>query len=250
MSALTISLIICGLLVGGALTGALLRRVLPDHHLDAHAKDIVRLGCALIATISGLVLGLLINSAKTTYDAQRDEIRQLATSITLLDHMLELYGSEARPARQLMRDAVPTLVDRIWTDVPAKAAEGPFTASTVGRAAFHAIQTLTPGTEIQRQYHRQALLAANQILQARLILFEQSTARMPFIFLVVLVFWLCILFASFSLFSPLNPTGFGALVLIALSASGAVFLILEMYQPFTGLMQIDSTPLRLALAPL
>ena len=69
MSALTISLIVCGLLIGGALTGALLRRVLPDHHLDSHAKDIVRLGCALIATISGLVLGLLINSAKTTYDA-------------------------------------------------------------------------------------------------------------------------------------------------------------------------------------
>ncbi len=94
------------------------------------------------------------------------------------------------------------------------------------------------------------MLAANQILQARLILFEQSTARMPLIFLVVLVFWLSILFASFSLFSPLNPTGFGALVLIALSASGAIFLILEMYQPFTGLMQIDDAPLRQALAPL
>ncbi|MGE0579167.1 hypothetical protein, partial [Reyranella sp.] len=212
MSALAISLIICALLVGGALTGALLRRVLPDHHLDTHAKDIVRLGCALIATISGLVLGLLINSAKTTYDAQRDEIRQMATNITLLDHMLELYGPEATTARQLMREAVPTMVDRIWTDGPAKTADGPFTSSRIGRTAFHAIQTLAPGDESQRQYHRQALLAANQVLQARLILFEQSTARMPLLFLIVLVFWLCILFASFSLFSPLNPTGLGALV--------------------------------------
>ena len=161
--------------------------------------------------------------------------------------MLELYGAESRTARQLMREAIPTLIERIWTDGPAG---GPFTSSAVGRAAFHAIQILTPGTETQRQYQRQALLAANQMLQARLILFEQSTARMPPIFLVVLVFWLCILFASFSLFSPLNPIGFGALVLIALSASGAIFLILEMYRPFTGLMQIDSTPLRQALAPL
>jgi hypothetical protein len=243
-------LIICALLVGGALVGALLRHLLPDHHLDTHAKDIVRLGCALIATISGLVLGLLINSAKTTYDAQRDEIRQLATNITLLDHMLELYGSEATPARQLVREALPVLVDRIWSNGPAKSADGPFTASPTGRAAFHAIQTLAPGNGTQQQYQRQALLAANQILQARLILFEQSTSRMPLIFLIVLVFWLCILFASFSLFSPLNPTGFGALVLIALSASGAIFLILEMYQPYTGLMQLDSTPLRQALAPL
>jgi hypothetical protein len=149
-----------------------------------------------------------------------------------------------------MREAVPTMVDRIWADHPARTADGPFTSSTAGRAAFHALQTLVPDNETQRQYYRQALLAANQILQVRLILFEQSTSRMPFIFLVVLVFWLCILFASFSLFSPLNPIGFGALVLIALSASGAVFLILEMYQPFTGLMQIDDAPLRQALAPL
>lgn len=250
MSALAISLLICALLVGGALLGALLRNLLPDHHLDTHAKDIVRLGCALIATIAGLVLGLLINSAKTTYDAQRDEIRQLATNLTLLDHMLELYGAESRPARQLIRDALPVLVDRIWTDGPSGSANAPFTSTTVGRAAFHALQTLTPANETQHQYQRQALLAANQILQARLLLFEQSTTRMPFVFLVVLVFWLCILFTSFSLFSPLNPIGFGALVLIALSASGAIFLILEMYQPFAGIMQIDSAPLRQALAPL
>ena len=67
---------------------------------------------------------------------------------------------------------------------------------------------------------------------------------------MVLVFWLYILFASFSLFSPVNPTAFATLSVIALSASGAIFLILELYRPFSGLMQIDSEPLRQALAPL
>jgi hypothetical protein len=66
----------------------------------------------------------------------------------------------------------------------------------------------------------------------------------------VLMFWLFILFASFSLFSPLSPTALAAVVVIALSASGAIFLILELSQPFSGLMQIDSTPVRHALAPL
>ena len=73
---------------------------------------------------------------------------------------------------------------------------------------------------------------------------------MPTPFLAVLVFWLFILFVSFSLFSPLSPTAMAALVVIALSASGAIFLILEMYQPFSGIMQIDREPLRQALAPL
>jgi len=84
----------------------------------------------------------------------------------------------------------------------------------------------------------------------RLVLFEQSSGGIPVPFLVVLVSWLTILFVSFSLFTPLSPTAFVALVLIALSASGAIFLILEMYQPFSGLMQISSEPLRKALAPL
>lgn len=250
MSALTVSLIICALLVGGALTGALLRRLLPDHHLDTHAKDIVRLGCALVATIAGLVLGLLINSAKTTYDTQHDEIRQIATNIALLDHLLEQYGPEAKPVRQQVRDALPVLADRIWSDGATKSADEPFASSAVGRSAFQSIQRLAPGNDSQRHYRTQAVQVATTILQARLILFEQSTARMPLVFLIVLVFWLCILFASFSLFSPLNPTAFGAIVVIALSASGAIFLILELYRPFSGLMQIDSAPLRQALAPL
>jgi hypothetical protein len=69
-------------------------------------------------------------------------------------------------------------------------------------------------------------------------------------FLAVLVFWLAIIFASFSLFTRLNSTLVTALVVFALSASAALFLILEMSQPFVGLMQIPSAPLRNALSPL
>jgi hypothetical protein len=70
---------------------------------------------------------------------------------------------------------------------------------------------------------------------------------MPPVLLGVLVAWLFVLFVSFSLFSPLKPTAITAVAVIALSASGAIFLILEM---FTGIMRIDSTRLRQALAPL
>jgi hypothetical protein len=251
LSAIATSFVICAVLVGGVLVGALLRRVLPEHHLDTHAKDVVRLGCALIATISGLVLGLLINSAKTNFDTQRDEIRQLTANIILLDHLLTQFGPEARPARGLIRDATAGIVDRIWSDGTIKPAHNaPFTSTAVGVAADRAIRSLSPTTDAQRVYQSQAIQTVNVILQARLILYEQSSGRMPTPFLAVLVFWLFILFVSFSLFSPLSPAALAALVVIALSASGAIFLILEMYQPFSGIMQIDSEPLRQALAPL
>jgi hypothetical protein len=249
VSATTTSLIICAILIGGALSGVLLRRLLPDHHLDAHAKDIVRLGCALIATITGLVLGLLINSGKNSFDAQRDDIRQLTAKIEMLDYLLDEYGPQARPAREELRRALPDMIDRIWDDGATKQGK-PFVATAVGHTTYRAIAALSPTSEAERTLRNQALELANTILQTRLILHEQSSTRMPLPFLVVLVFWLYILFASFCLFSPLNPTAFAALAVIALSASGAIFLILELYRPFSGLMQIESGPLRQALAPL
>jgi hypothetical protein len=245
------SLVIFAILVAGVLLGALLRRSLPEHHLDSHAKDAVRLGCALMATISGMVLGLLTNSANNNFNVQRDEIRQMAAAVIQLDHHLSEYGPETLPVRRQLRDAIAAVADRIWNDGTVKSTpNAPFTSTAAGDAVYKAVRSLTPTSDAQRFYQAQAMQTTNAILQMRLVLFEQSGGGIPVPFLVVLVFWLTILFTSFSLFTPLSPTAFAALVLIALSAAGAIFLILEMYQPFSGLMQISSEPLRKALAPL
>lgn len=250
LSPLALSLIIWAGLVAGALGGVVLRRALPDHHLDTHAKDIVRLGCALIATIAGLVLGLLVNSANTSFNTQRDEVRQLAANMILIDLMLDQYGPDARPARALLRAAIPAIVDRLWVD--ENAASPPPSIANRGptEVAFRAVRALKPADEEQRYFQAQALQAFTSASHTRYILFEQSGSNILTPFLVVLVFWLVLLFASFSLFSPMSPVAVGALVLIALSVSGAIFLILEMYSPFGGLMQIDPAPLRNALVPL
>jgi hypothetical protein len=250
LSPTAVSLLVCSLLVAGALCGALLRRLLPENHLDQHAKDIVRLGAALIATIVGLVLSLLINSAKTNFDVQRDETRRLAASIILLDNMLEQYGPEARPVRVALRTALPGLIERLWSDAELGSQVASFTPNAIGEDAYRAVVALSPATDSQRFHKSRALEIASSILQQRLVLFEQSGGRMPRMLLVVLVSWLFVLFVSFSLFSPLNPTALAAVAVIALSASGAIFLIYEMYHPFTGVMQIDSGPLRRALPPL
>jgi hypothetical protein len=244
------SLIIWALLVGGSLCGVLLRRVLPQHYLDAHAKDIVRLGCALIATISGLVLGLLINSANTSFNTQRDEIRQMSANLILVDQLLQQYGPEARSARQILRNAVPAMVKRLWSDGAMKAGAMTFAGTHEGASTYHALRSLKPTDAEQRYFQTQALQVLTAVAQTRFILFEQSNGGIPTPFLVILVFWLVLLFTSFSLFSPMSPAAFVALVLIALSASGAIFLILEMFDAFGGAMQISSEPLRQALAPL
>jgi hypothetical protein len=251
MSPWAIALVVCGFMLAGALFGVLLRKILPAEHLNEHSKDVIRLGCGLVATISALVLGLLITSAKNTYDTQRNEIRQMTANVILLDSQLKRYGPETRPARQSLRDAIEPAIDKIWGHRPEKSLTGmPFESSAVGEQVYTDIQELAPQTDTRRALRAQALQTANNITESRVMLFEQSDGATPFALLAVLSFWLTILFASFTLFSPLNPTGCVAVVIIALSASGAIFLILEMNTPFSGLMQISSAPVRNALAPL
>src|SRR5262244_1357445 len=95
VSAMAVSWIVLACILGGALLGMFLRKTLPGHHLSDDAKDVVRLGTGLIGTIAALVLGLLIASAKSSYDTQSSQVRQITADIILVDLLLEQYGSEA-----------------------------------------------------------------------------------------------------------------------------------------------------------
>jgi hypothetical protein len=251
LAVVAISLLAFFVMLAGAVAGIGLRRILPQHHLNDHSKDVVRLGSALVATMSALVLGLLITSAKNTYETQRNEVRQIAAKLVLLDSQLQRYGPEARHARELQRQSMGPLVDRIWGDRAVKSATGaPFQPTVEGEQVYEAIEALSPQNEVQRTLKFQALQSTTSITEQRVLLSEQSDAGLPWPLLVMLVFWLTILLASFTLFSPINPTSGVVLVIIALSASGAIFLIVEMTSPFTGLMQIPSDSLRNALGVL
>src|SRR5262249_42111087 len=238
-------------ILGGGFAGTLLRKALPDHHLTNDTRDIIRLGAGLIGTIAALVLGLLIASARSSYDTQSGQVQRLTSDVILLDQLLNQYGPEARPIRQLMREALGPLVERLWQEGGGTAGkDAPFEATAAAEMALAKIGDLVPQTDAQRSLKERAIKVSTDLQQTRLALFVQAGSSIPVPFLVVLVFWLAIIFASFNLFSRLNPTHVVAMVVFALSASAALFLIVEMSEPFAGLMQIPSGPLRRALAPL
>jgi hypothetical protein len=251
MSALSISLIAFVIILAGVFAGALLRRTLPKEHLADDAKDVVRLGTGLIGTIAALVLGLLIASAKSSYDTQAGQVQHITADVVLLDQLLAQCGSEARPIRELIRQAIGPLIGRLWRENGAASTrDAPFAATGVAEDAFAKIGELTTQTDAQRSLKARAIQVSTDLVQTRLALFVQAGSSIPMPFLAVLVFWLAVIFASFSLFARLNPTLIAGLGVFALSASCALFLILEMSQPFAGVMQIPSAPLRNALAPL
>ena len=251
MNALNTALIALAMILGGAIVGVGLRRALPERHLADDTKDLVRLGTGLIGTIAALVLGLLIAAANGSYGTQSGHIQQMAADIILLDQLLAQYGEGAKPAREELRRTIPPLVDRIWRDSWSDTAHhSTFEATKSGEATASMILALAPQNDAQRVIKDRAIQVTSDLAQTRFLMFEQSGGTIPLPFLVVLIFWLAIIFMSFGMFSRLNPVSGIALVVFAVSAAGALFLVLELSNPFAGLMQISSAPLRDALAPL
>ena len=251
MSPLSMSVIVFACVFGGAVIGIFLRNRLPEHHLSGDTKDVVRLGTGLIGTIAALVLGLLIASANSTFETRSTPVQQLTADIVLLDRILAQYGPETASARNLLRRAVAAMADQIWRENGATSRKAePFEASAASLSFYDNILKLSPRDETQRSLQARAIDTAQDLGKTRLLLFAEAGAVIPMPFLVVLISWLAIIFASFSLFADNNTTTIIALGVFALSASASIFLILELSQPFTGLMMISSEPLRSALTPL
>ena len=249
MSPLVISAIVFSCIFGGTLLGMILRAILPEHHLSADSKDVVKLAMGLIGTMAALLLGLLVASAKASYDARRSELIQMSANLVLLDRVLAHYGPETDEDRDLLRRSVAGLLARIWSEDGNQAANlDPAAAGS--EVLYDKVQQLSPKNDAQRTLQSQALSMVINLGQTRWLLFEQSGSSISMPFLVVMVLWLSVIFAGFGLFAPHNMTVVVSLLLAALSVSGAIFLILELDRPFEGLIQISNTPLRSALGHL
>jgi hypothetical protein len=249
LSAIAIGLVVFALVYASALLAMVVHGKLPDNHLTSDSKDVVKLGVALIATMSALVLSLLVSSAKTAFDTRSNQLVQAASDIVLLDRALARYGPETKEARSLLQLDVAETVERFWPENGPKRTSIQSGASPA-EAMYDKVDELTPQNEAQRALRNQALSLAINVGQLRLLMLAHMGSSIPLPFLVILVFWLCIIFASFGLFAPRNATVIAVLGVCALSVAGAIFLIIELDRSFEGLLQVSGAPLRAALAQL
>jgi ABC-type multidrug transport system fused ATPase/permease subunit len=251
MPPVAIGLLAFGLALAGILVGSVMQRTLPKGQLSPDSKEVVKLSLGIVATLAALVLGLLVASAKTTYSAREGEINQITAYVILLDNLLAKYGEGAQAARASLRRAISPMADHIWREaqsVPVQSA--PFKASAEGEAFYQRVQELQPSNDIQHGLKQRIIEVALDLAKARLLLFSHLGSSIPFPFLAVLLLWMTILFAGFSLMAPPNTITLASLIVCALSVSAAIFLILGLDQPFSGLMAIESKSLMNALLPL
>ena len=250
MSPVTISWIVFACVFAGAVLGIALRRTLPEHHLSNDSKDVVKLGMSLIATMAALVLALLIASAKGSHDMQSTDVTEMSADFILLDRTLARYGPETTGIRTLIPVTIANVLKQTWS-ADAYRSENLDRAIGTGADTFYVkIRQLEPRSEFQHALYAQTLQLSMELGRKRALLLEQTGNSIAMPFLVVLVFWLALIFASFGLFAPTNSTVIGVLLACALSVAGAIFLILELDRPFQGLLQISSAPLRSALVHL
>ena len=237
-------------LFGAGLLGVRVRAALPEDHLSSETKDAVKFGMGLVATMAALVLGLLVASTKGAYDTQKNEVAQMAAKIVFLDRVLANYGSESAESRDLLRHSVGSAINHMWPDKKSSQAAQLDPSVSSGEAFFNSIQKLSPQNDVQRSLKSQAAQIATDLGQMRWLLFEQTETSISVTMLIVLISWLAIIFMSAGLFAPPNATVIIALMLAALSVSGAIFLILELDMPFDGVIQISQKPMYNALAHL
>jgi hypothetical protein len=250
MNSIEISLIVFACIFGGAMLGMFLRAHLPEHHQTADSQRIVNLGAGIIGTMAALVLGLLVASAKSAYDTQNNELITVGAKVVMLDRGLSFYGPEAKDARDLLRRAVSEMIERLWPNEQRPQADPSDAQSVTPAVLYESIQRLSPQNETQRSIKALAISTITDVAQTRWLMFEQQSMSISKPLLVILVFWLTVNFSSFGLFAPRNATVIATLCLCALAVAGAIFLILELYRPFGGFIQIPSTTLRNALAQL
>jgi hypothetical protein len=242
MNVTFVAAIVMSCLFIAVLIGMWIGRLLPKHHMSSETKDTVKLAMGLVATMSALLLGLLVSSAKESYDATHDHVIQMASKVALLDRVLTIYGSEATEVHHEFR----ILAER-WRQRMQQGETGAHASSKsdslTGDSFYVAIQKLSPRDDVQRELKSQANSMAMQLAESRALLLAQSGSSISSPLLVMLVCWLMVIFLSFSIIAPRNALATFSLFVSALAVAGAIFLILELARPFDGLIRISMDPI-------
>ena len=231
----------------GALIGIFAARALPEHHLSNESRNAVTVSAAIVGTLSALVIGLMISTASSSFSTRSREVTKIAVNLVLINRMMQRYGPEAGDVRAKVRTYATAKMQELFP--PAGELSEPTEATIrMMETTQDSILSLVPTDERQRWLRSQALTLSDGLLEARWMLAEEADSHIPTSFLILLIFWLTLVFASFGLFAPPNTSVIVVLCLCSIAVSGGITMILELDSASSGLVRISAEPMRNALA--
>jgi hypothetical protein len=243
-------LIFTAAMLAAMLTGMALRSRLPEHHTSSRSEEAVLRSVGLVVTMAALVLGFVVSSAQSYYQAVQSDLTDIAADVSRLDAVLERIGPQADGPRRLLRKALGSAVHTVWPDYRSSLPnDGPGNGLRATGQVADAILALPPGDARAAALQQQAVGLATGIEADAYRLARLQQGRSQTALLAVILSWLVIVYLGFGLVSPGTPTATVALVASAAAAAGALFLVVELSTPLSGLVHIDPSVLAGALSP-
>ena len=250
LSPLIVGIVIFVIVLAGAFAGWAMRQRLPEHNLTDETKNVVSISMATVATLSALVLGLLISNANSSFNALGSEVTTLSAQILRLDQMLRRYGSDADSARQTPREYANQKAANLFPEESRDVDLNDPSTYQLLQQLEDEMLVLKPADARDQWWLGQAMTLAGKIGDGRLLISQQVGQGTPKAFVGLLAFWLTSLFVSFGLFAPRNVTTAVFLTLCAMAVAGAVGMILELEKGFGAVVHISPQPMRQAVKTL
>jgi len=233
------------------LAGLYLQRLLPEPHTSDRSRDMISAIVGLVSLLLALVLSIITGSAYNFYMNQKEELETIAARALQLDIALAEFGPEARQAREMLKAGMETMHNMFWGKRPmfdydpSKLRPDMVIANLTATDA--AIAALNPQTPLQKQAVATAATDAGLIKNTRLLIAMQLKSPISWPLVTVVVIWSILLFCGFGLLSRMNATTVAALGFGAFAVGSALFLILELSQPYTGLFRVPAAALEESL---
>jgi hypothetical protein len=260
MSMILPPLLVVFVLCASAALGFVINGRLPERHRTPDSIDLVHLAIGLLVTFTALVLGLLISSVHTGFEAAYQAQGTYAGQLTQLDRCLRDYGPETAPTRARLSGYVAATIASTWPFEPPpkgvaypdathmrQIGEDPTLTNVIDDIGL-AVDGLEPTDSLHRFIAAACLSDYAEVLKSRWVVIESVHGSIPTPFYWVLVFWLAMVFASLGLRAPPNALNVIVIVMCAVSISSAIFVIHDLDVPYGGLFGVPSDSMRNALA--
>lgn len=250
MSAIQLSIIGFSVVFGGAVCGMFLFcKLVPEAHLAGSTRDMIKHVMGLIGTLTVLVLGLSIATAKGMYDRHDLAIKDVAVKVLMLDHLLGRYGPETSQIREMLKQTLRLRRDVIWSENKNNLTS--FSqphANELDASIERALLELKPASGLQKFVLVRILSSADEVQQIRWMVLGNVSSSVPKPFFVIIVIWLCCLFTSFGLIVPRNTTMLTILFFCSIVVASSLFLIAELDDPYNGWIRLPSKSFDFALS--
>ncbi len=249
MSSIWIAAGVALLTFASGMAGLYLQGRLPKQHMSGGSKDMILAVIGLVTLLLALVLGTLVGNTYAFFATQKSELETMASRVLLVDQALTEYGPEAKPARDKLKEAVMQSYELFWRGAdrdPEQLKVDVALARWQGVTSI--LNALDPATAVQKESLASAKANLALMEQTRLLMSLQLSSPVAWSLVISVIAWSMFLFCGFGVLSGANPTTVGVLALGAISVASAMFLILDLSQPYSGLFRIPASAMEQTLA--